>query len=186
MIKDGITLFKEQINNYNNLLIKNRKEYIKKYWKISLKDFARLSSYCKLNKKITIEEFYNKWIANNIKSQKLKNKRKLNKENKIQSYKSYIVSDEWKKKRLSFIKKYKNKCQCCKQEYLDKDLSLHHHTYERVWKELDTDLVLVCVKCHSDIHYNNWKKVRLIEKKLRKRFNEISYNYNYSVFNNSN
>ena len=95
------------------------------------------------------------------------------KEKSIASYRIYINSPEWKQKRLSYIKTYKNKCQCCKIEFLDKDLSLHHHTYKRVWKELKDDLVLVCVQCHNNIHFNNWKKTPMNEKYLRDRFNEL-------------
>lgn len=170
--------FKECYDNLINLwrLKKSLKNYKLKYWNFETNKWSLLFWYYKSiysNNYVSIEEYFNKRL---IKKSKKKVKRKQIKEKSISNYKIYINSSKWKKKRLSFIKKYKNKCQCCWWEFLDKDLSLHHHTYQRVWKELDNDLALVCINCHNLIHYKNWKKVKLQEKYLRERFKEIKLN----------
>ena len=89
-------------------------------------------------------------------------------------YKLYTKSKYWKRKRLKRISDCNNVCQCCKYEYLESDLNLHHHTYERLWEELESDLVVVCRECHHNIHFDNWNKVPLVWSLLLHRYNKIS------------
>jgi len=115
---------------------------------------------------------YITWIRKKRKKVKVNNKYTNN-----INYKNYLKSNAWKDKRKYFIIKYKNICQCCKWEFLDKDLNVHHHTYTRIWKELDDDLTLVCLKCHYNIHFRNWKKVKLKEIVLRNSFKREKQRY---------
>ena len=168
----------DEFNEYFDKFIdrKKLKDYRVKYWDISMWKRKSLKVYYKSiywNNYVSIEK-YIKSKPNKTSKTKLKkkNRRKINKENNIKKYRDYINSKERKEKRIKFFRKFRNKCQCCKQEFLDKNLNLHHHTYDRLWKELDSDLVVVCIQCHHDIHFENSKKVRLQEKILRNRFND--------------
>ena len=127
------------------------------------------------NNFIPIEEYYNKKTMPKWKKAKSKKKRYNKKKDSIKNYRVYINSKERKEKRIKFFIKYKFKCQLCKKEFLSKNLNLHHHTYERVWKERNSDFAIVCISCHQKIHFKNWKKIRLNEKDLRERFKELVF-----------
>lgn len=62
----------------------------------------------------------------------------------------YIKTKEWRKKRLeTFIKKWK-KCVKC---WSEKQIHVHHSTYERLWNEtIKTDLFPLCKRCHNYFH----------------------------------
>ena len=68
-------------------------------------------------------------------------------------YSQVIASPRWKRLRDKFIAKADNTCPRCgwKKERWDKSrtLELHHKTYERLGNEWDSDLELVCSRCHS-------------------------------------
>lgn len=62
------------------------------------------------------------------------------------SYSRYLDSKHWK----SFSNKArKTRCFCCLS---DRNLHVHHITYERLGKEWLTDVVTVCSECHTTIH----------------------------------
>jgi hypothetical protein len=73
-----------------------------------------------------------------------KKERTLSKE-----YLDYISSPEWQTKRLRILEYYGNKCAVCNRGGL---VDVHHRTYERFKRELDTDLILLCRKCHKLFH----------------------------------
>ncbi len=62
----------------------------------------------------------------------------------------YIKTKEWRKKRLeTFLKKWK-RCMKC---WSEKQIHVHHATYERLWNETtDTDLFPLCKRCHNYFH----------------------------------
>jgi len=64
-------------------------------------------------------------------------------------YLNYISSNPWKEKCKMIKKTRGNKCQICGSE---KDLQIHHNTYERLGCEDDNDLVLLCKPCHFLFH----------------------------------
>jgi 5-methylcytosine-specific restriction endonuclease McrA len=67
-------------------------------------------------------------------------------------YNKVIASSYWEKLRQRFLEKHDFKCCRCgwQKTYLDKsrNIELHHKTYERLGKERDEDLELVCSVCH--------------------------------------
>ena len=177
----GIWKDKEELQEYLNKLStivwkKSLKRYKEKFWEIDMRKWASVTQYYKIvfsSKFITIEEYLNnKKEKKSIKSKK-KQARKKNKQDSIEFYRKYIKSEKWQYKRVEYFIKYKFRCQCCKKDFIDSFLCLHHHTYDRVWKEKPSDLVVVCKTCHHNIHFKNWKKVRLQEKLLRERFAEL-------------
>ncbi len=177
----GIWKDKEELKEYLDKLStitwkKSLRRYKEKFWEIDMRKWASVTQYYKIvfsSKFITIEEYLDqKKERKSIKSKK-KQWRKKKKNDSIKFYKSYIVSEKWQKKRVEYFIKYKFRCQCCKKDFIDKELCLHHHTYARVWKERPNDLVVVCKWCHHKIHFKNWKKIKLNEKDLRARFSEL-------------
>tara|TARA_R110000751_G_scaffold284936_1_gene389139 strand:- start:551 stop:907 length:357 start_codon:yes stop_codon:yes gene_type:complete len=57
-------------------------------------------------------------------------KKKKKKKSKVKvDYKKYLRSAERKSKRLDYIAKALNTCECCKIQYASKNLCLHHHCY---------------------------------------------------------
>jgi len=65
-------------------------------------------------------------------------------------YLEYLNSWEWKIKRESAIRRAKGKCRLCSRK---NELNVHHLTYERFGHERDEDLLVVCTRCHNDIHF---------------------------------
>ena len=43
-----------------------------------------------------------------------------------------------------------NRCQLCGRS--DVPLVVHHNTYERLWNEHPSDLVVLCNECHHEHH----------------------------------
>lgn len=65
------------------------------------------------------------------------------------AYLDYINSNPWKEKCKVIKETRGNKCQVCGSE---KDLQVHHNTYERLGCEDDNDLILLCKPCHFLFH----------------------------------
>jgi len=80
-----------------------------------------------------------------------------------QEYKQYLLSKEWKQKRIGILKT-RSSCECCKSQ---KILQIHHLHYRNIFcEDLDKDLVVLCKKCHEMVHkwYDNRKdKYRSLE-----------------------
>lgn len=163
------------LDNYATIVWKKTlKRYREKFWDINLSKWASVTAYYRsifTNWFTPIEEYFKR---NRDYRRSKKFKRQKNKSQKIEKYKKYIKSEERQDKRVKFFIKYRFTCQICKWQFLDTKLSLHHHTYARVWKERDSDFAVVCVKCHQSIHFKNGKKVQLNEKDLRARFLELT------------
>lgn len=66
-----------------------------------------------------------------------------------EDYKKYIESDEWERRRNLHVKQADYRCQLCNAE---KDLHVHHRTYERLGCERYTDLIALCKACHGIFH----------------------------------
>jgi len=64
-------------------------------------------------------------------------------------YNQYILSPEWQEKRKSALIRADHCCQLCRST---KKLNVHHNTYVRLGKELDSDLVVLCEECHKFFH----------------------------------
>jgi 5-methylcytosine-specific restriction endonuclease McrA len=62
-------------------------------------------------------------------------------------YQTRIRSAEWRKLRQELILRARHRCQRC--QTLSPALSVHHLTYERLGRELLSDLVVVCTLCHE-------------------------------------
>ena len=63
--------------------------------------------------------------------------------------KRYMNSQKWRGKRRGYFKRHEKKCAACKSE---RDITLHHMTYENLGQETDADLVPLCQECHTLYH----------------------------------
>ena len=64
-------------------------------------------------------------------------------------YHDYLKSPEWKAKREQKLFEAGGKCQLCNE---GGKLHVHHRTYERVFNELMSDLIVLCQSCHEKFH----------------------------------
>lgn len=64
-------------------------------------------------------------------------------------YAEYLTTPHWK--RLAYEAKERAHWQCALCSSSDR-LEAHHRTYVRLGKELVTDLVVLCWRCHSRFH----------------------------------
>ena len=69
------------------------------------------------------------------------------------SYNEYLRSNHWKETRKRALERAGNQCSICRST---KRLNVHHNNYDRLGKELDTDLTVLCEKCH-DLFYREGK-----------------------------
>lgn len=64
-------------------------------------------------------------------------------------YVVYLQSDHWQTTRKAALARALHRCQVCNR---DKNLDVHHRTYERVGREDAADLTVLCRDCHSLFH----------------------------------
>ena len=79
-------------------------------------------------------------------------------------YHKYLLSSEWKAKRLSVLNE-RGICDKCGKK---KNLHVHHLTYDNIFHERPEDLIVLCKKCHFNIH-NGEDKPKKVPRDERKR-----------------
>jgi predicted HNH restriction endonuclease len=62
-------------------------------------------------------------------------------------YRAYLRSDKWRRKRLALGFSKNFTCERCGR-YCRDGFEVHHKTYIRIYKELLSDLMLLCPDCH--------------------------------------
>lgn len=62
---------------------------------------------------------------------------------------AYLASAAWRERRSACHQRYGYRCAICNQS---DELHAHHRTYERVTRELSTDLITLCRSCHALFH----------------------------------
>lgn len=70
---------------------------------------------------------------------------------KVAYRKVYLRSQHWAEFRRSIIAERK-RCEICGST---KHLQVHHLTYARLWHERRKDVLLVCRRCHRNLHPTN-------------------------------
>jgi predicted HNH restriction endonuclease len=99
------------------------------------------------------------------------------------TYREYLRSEHWTRKRAETIHKAGRKCQMCgwrneRQAGSSKGFHVHHNTYERVGHELPTDLTVLCAECHERFHgkgKKNRKPMKLFKPRFKSRAVESSW-----------
>lgn len=72
-------------------------------------------------------------------------------------YEQYIISVDWMYKRQEALYRDGYKCCLCGR---NRELEVHHLTYERLGNENLEDLMTLCVRCYNDAHYfENYEEV---------------------------
>ncbi len=69
---------------------------------------------------------------------------------KYTSYQDYLKSEEWTKKSEAAKERAEWRCQLCNKR--GSSLHTHHKTYDRIGREKDSDLIVLCAKCHAKFH----------------------------------
>lgn len=64
-------------------------------------------------------------------------------------YQEYLQSQEWQTLRTTKLQESGYRCQLCNASG---QLNVHHRTYDRVFKELLSDLIVLCRECHKKFH----------------------------------
>ena len=65
-------------------------------------------------------------------------------------YKTYLQSEEWRKRRKRALDRVGYRCERCSSKRV---LHVHHLTYERLGAEWDQDLEVLCETCHQGEHF---------------------------------
>jgi len=73
----------------------------------------------------------------------------VSKEEYISKYHKYLLSKEWREKRLNILNKRKRTCEACGSK---KKLNVHHGTYARIFNEIEDDIFVLCEYCHLQYH----------------------------------
>ena len=66
-----------------------------------------------------------------------------------EEYAEYLLGEHWGIVREKALERGEYKCALCADT---EKLNVHHNTYERLYEELDTDLVVLCERCHKTHH----------------------------------
>lgn len=67
-------------------------------------------------------------------------------------YQTYIKSNEWRVVSEETKRLADYRCQVCNKNEATSNLHVHHRTYERLGRELQSDLIALCGDCHSLFH----------------------------------
>jgi len=100
-------------------------------------------------------------------------------------YNEYLESYAWKALKEKKISDDFN-CSCCWKPAS----VVHHLTYERLWRELENDIVSLCEICHNECHFIDDEKILNEENILRKRYEDVksrnqkNWNKEFIVDNN--
>lgn len=72
------------------------------------------------------------------------------------NYKQYLQSNHWREFRRK-IYSLRKTCQNCSAK--NKKLNIHHKNYDCLWKEKNSDVIVLCQDCHYRFHKKpKWKK----------------------------
>lgn len=66
-----------------------------------------------------------------------------------ETYQEYLKTEHWQTRRERALRFAGHRCQICN---CNGRLQVHHNTYERLGRELDRDLLVVCEAHHEMIH----------------------------------
>lgn len=64
-------------------------------------------------------------------------------------YADYIRTEAWRQKAAAAKRRANYRCQLCNREG---PLNAHHRTYERLGHERESDITVLCERCHEKFH----------------------------------
>ena len=65
-------------------------------------------------------------------------------------YEAYLATEAWLERREAAKARAGYRCQLCGVERVE--FHVHHNTYRRLGAELETDLTVLCRRCHEAFH----------------------------------
>lgn len=68
---------------------------------------------------------------------------------KKQRYQEYLKTDYWRRLKDKMRKLTHGRCEDCGEHESITALELHHQCYDRIGKEEESDLRLICDECHG-------------------------------------
>ena len=67
-------------------------------------------------------------------------------------YLDYLNSDHFKALRERILEVWGHRCAVCYEHQDSTTIDIHHRTYHRLHKEIDTDVIPLCRRCHDLFH----------------------------------
>jgi 5-methylcytosine-specific restriction endonuclease McrA len=68
-------------------------------------------------------------------------------------YADYLRTEHWQSTRLRALQRAGFQCKDC--EISGVQLDVHHLTYDRLGREAESDLIVLCHRCHERAHAND-------------------------------
>lgn len=87
-------------------------------------------------------------------------------------YKEYLLSNEWMEVKIDLLQSRGCKCEKCNKQKPPNKLHVHHKTYERIFNELPSDLIILCARCHMKQHKDIIPKKTLVKFGIKKPKNK--------------
>lgn len=84
------------------------------------------------------------------------------------NYQEYLESYAWKALKKTKLEEQSD-CECCWAPAT----SVHHLSYDRLWREKSEDIVSICERCHDECHHVGGYQIKNDEEILRRRFDEV-------------
>ena len=78
----------------------------------------------------------------------------------------YLSSKHWKIIKNKIYDKYSGECQKCHSIISREKADIHHITYKRLGNEKESDLILYCKNCHTNVH-NQKKRAKETNKNIQ-------------------
>lgn len=79
----------------------------------------------------------------NYKSKNIINQRNI-------PYSEYLMTDHWQEVREAALERAEYKCQLCGIRNVQ--FNVHHNNYRCLWNERESDVIVLCRKCHARHH----------------------------------
>ncbi|OHA89950.1 MAG: hypothetical protein A3F53_02490 [Candidatus Zambryskibacteria bacterium RIFCSPHIGHO2_12_FULL_48_10] len=85
-----------------------------------------------------------------------KEKKRIHRQQMKDSHRDYLSSEKWRQRKVIYFNKFRRLCIVCNSSF---DIDLHHKNYQRLYAELDQDLVPLC-RTHHDAFHRTGRRVK--------------------------
>jgi hypothetical protein len=68
---------------------------------------------------------------------------------RLEEYAVYLRGSHWQSVRKAALERANSKCQLCASQV---HLEVHHNTYDNLWNEPASDVIVLCRRCHGRHH----------------------------------
>lgn len=92
------------------------------------------------------------------------------------TYAEYLLTEHWQYMRQRMLARARYACNFCG---CNRQLHVHHRTYERIGRERPEDLVVLCAECHSSVHdlrhRQPWMSLREATNAVKRQTNRTKF-----------